>query len=227
MFEGIDLSWNRIPGGAQVGELLQAVHRMHDPSNPAASLPGLVRAREALARLLATPAGRSHAVLLRHKARELDEVIRSCSGLWLEAVATRHTLSPGDSIQVDVTAINRSSARAPAHGGSLRDGRARERGRHPARGESAGDDDPQERRAHEPRLARDAALLAARTGRGGPVSTSRIPRSSERPRTNPRSASRSPWRRWGSRSTTPSPSSTDGSIGSAGNSTDRWSSLPR
>jgi LmbE family N-acetylglucosaminyl deacetylase len=111
MFEGIDLSWNRIPGGAQVGEILEAVHRMHDPSNPAASLPGLVKAREALAQLLTTPAGQSHAVLLRHKARELEEVMRSCSGLWLEAVATRHTLTPGDSIQVDVTAINRSSAR--------------------------------------------------------------------------------------------------------------------
>jgi len=35
-------------------------------------------------------------------------VIRSCSGLWLEAVARQHTLSPGDSIQIDVTAINRS-----------------------------------------------------------------------------------------------------------------------
>jgi hypothetical protein len=48
--------------------------------------------------------------VLRHKLRELDEVIRSCSGLWLEAVATEHTLAPGDSIQTDVTAINRSSA---------------------------------------------------------------------------------------------------------------------
>jgi LmbE family N-acetylglucosaminyl deacetylase len=110
IFEGTDLSWKRIPGGAQVGEVLEAVHRMHDPSKPAASLPGLVKAREALARLRTTPAGQSHDVLLRHKAREIDEAIRSCAGLWLEAVSTRHTLSPGDSIQVDVTAINRSGA---------------------------------------------------------------------------------------------------------------------
>jgi LmbE family N-acetylglucosaminyl deacetylase len=109
LFEGVDLSWNRIPGGTQVGELLDAVHRDHDPSNPAASLPGLLKAREALTRLQATAAGGSHPTPLGHKARELDEAIRSCAGLWLEAVATRHTLSPGDSIQVDVTAINRSS----------------------------------------------------------------------------------------------------------------------
>jgi len=110
IFEGIDLSWNRIPGGSEVGALLEAAHRRHDPSDPAASIPALLEAREALARLAGTAAGRRHAVLLDHKARELDEAIRSCSGLWLEAIATRHTLSPGDSIQVDVTAINRSSA---------------------------------------------------------------------------------------------------------------------
>ncbi|MFN0149442.1 MAG: PIG-L family deacetylase [bacterium] len=110
IFEGIDLSWNRIPGGADVGALLESAHRAHDPSNPSASLPALLKARVTLAQLLATEAGHTHAVLLRHKARELDDVIRSCSGLWLEAIATQHTFSPGDSIQVDVTAINRCGA---------------------------------------------------------------------------------------------------------------------
>lgn len=111
MFEGIDISWGRIPGGARVGEILEEVHRNHDPSDPSASLPGLLKAREALTRLRATAAERSHAILLGHKAREIDEAIRSCSGLWLEAVAAGHTHSPGDSIRVDVTAINRSDAR--------------------------------------------------------------------------------------------------------------------
>ncbi len=107
LFEGVDLSWNRIRGGAEVGKLLDAVHRDHDPSDPAASVPGLLRARAALAKLRASAAA-GDAPLLLHKAHELDDVIRACSGLWLEAVARQHTLSPGDSIQVDVTAINRS-----------------------------------------------------------------------------------------------------------------------
>jgi hypothetical protein len=75
------------------------------PATPA-SLPGLCRrAPRWRAR---TSAAAGDAPLLLHKARELDDVIRACSGLWLEAVARQHTLSPGDSIQVDVTAINRS-----------------------------------------------------------------------------------------------------------------------
>lgn len=110
ILEGVDLSWNRIPGGAAVDAQLQAVLRDFDPDDPDSYLPGLMKARAELERLRKTPAGEGHAVLLRHKARELDEVIRSCCGLWLEAVATAHTLSRGDSLQIDVTAINRSGA---------------------------------------------------------------------------------------------------------------------
>lgn len=110
IFEGIDLSWSRIPGGGEVGELLRSAHRAFDPADPAASVPRLLAAREALGRLMASKAARAHAVLLDHKARELDETIRVCAGLWLEAVAVRPALAPGDSLRVDVTAINRSSA---------------------------------------------------------------------------------------------------------------------
>lgn len=110
MFEGIDLSWARIPGGAEAGRLLEDALEGHDPGDPAASLPALLAARDALKRLEGAPAARAHTVQLRHKARELDEVIRSCAGLWLEAVATRHTFSPGDSIEIAATAINRSPA---------------------------------------------------------------------------------------------------------------------
>lgn len=107
ILEGVDLSWNRIHGGASVGKLLDAVLRSYDPRDPAASVPGLLRARTALEKLRAS-ATAGDATLLNYKEHELDDVIRACSGLWLEAIARQHTLCPGDSIQVDVTAINRS-----------------------------------------------------------------------------------------------------------------------
>lgn len=115
ILEGVDLSWKRIPGGAAVGEILEQVHRDHDPSTPVASLPGLLKARAAVTRLCAVPPAGSRGILL-HKARELDEAIRSCAGLWLEAIATRPVLSPGDSLRIEVTAINRSSAVLQATG---------------------------------------------------------------------------------------------------------------
>ena len=40
----------------------------------------------------------------------MAELIRSCAGLWLEAVATEHTLAGGDSLKVAATAVNRSRA---------------------------------------------------------------------------------------------------------------------
>jgi LmbE family N-acetylglucosaminyl deacetylase len=109
LFEGIDLSWNRIPGGAAVGGLLEKVHRDHDPSDPAASLPGLLEARDTLTRLRQSAAGQSHAVALRHKAHELDEAIRSSAGVWLEAIASGSAYSAGDSLKIAVTVINRSA----------------------------------------------------------------------------------------------------------------------
>jgi LmbE family N-acetylglucosaminyl deacetylase len=112
LFQGVNLSWSRIPGGDEVGTLLLSAHREHDVNDPAASLPRLLAARDALERLRATAAGRTHGVLLRHKSRELDDVIRSCAGLWLEAVSTRHTYAPGDSITIAATIVNRCAAPA-------------------------------------------------------------------------------------------------------------------
>ncbi len=109
IFEQVDLTWNRIPGGADVGAPLKRILEAYDPSDPSASLPELMQARAALGRLSAS-AGPRYAVLLDHKAWELDDVIRSCAGLWIEAVASQYTFAPGDSLQVAVTAINRSNA---------------------------------------------------------------------------------------------------------------------
>ena len=110
LFDGIDLTWGRIPGGAEVGRLLDEAHRRYDVNDPPASLALLVEARDALGRLAASPSSRSHAALLRHKARELDDAIRAAAGLWLEAVSTRPTYAPGDSIAIALTAVNRSGA---------------------------------------------------------------------------------------------------------------------
>jgi LmbE family N-acetylglucosaminyl deacetylase len=107
-FEGIDLSWSRVPGGAAVGAILDRAWKSFDSRNPAASLPTLLEAHAALEKLRATPAGAEAAVLLDHKSVELQEVIRGCAGLWLEAIASRPTLSPGDSIHISATAVNRS-----------------------------------------------------------------------------------------------------------------------
>ncbi|SHJ73732.1 N-acetylglucosaminyl deacetylase, LmbE family [Hymenobacter daecheongensis DSM 21074] len=45
LFEGVDMTWNRVPGGAVVGKLVDEVIRKYDASNPSASVAGLLKVR--------------------------------------------------------------------------------------------------------------------------------------------------------------------------------------
>src|SRR5262245_8625971 len=44
LFEGVDLTWARIPGGAKVGTLLKEAEKAFDPDHPSAILPKLIQA---------------------------------------------------------------------------------------------------------------------------------------------------------------------------------------
>jgi LmbE family N-acetylglucosaminyl deacetylase len=103
LMDGVDLGWSRVGGGATVEALLRDAERQFDPDHPSAILSILARAHAAMAALPRDP-------LVSHKLRELEDVMRSCAGLWLEAIAQTPTVSPGDSLRVTITAINRSPA---------------------------------------------------------------------------------------------------------------------
>jgi LmbE family N-acetylglucosaminyl deacetylase len=103
LLDGIDTSWSRLPGGAAVGGLLASAERSYDPSHPEAVVPQLLAANDAIGRLAPDP-------WLAVKRDELEEAIRSCTGVWLEALAATATAVPGGELKVTTTAINRSSA---------------------------------------------------------------------------------------------------------------------
>jgi hypothetical protein len=88
LFEGVDLSWNRIRGGAAVGKLLDAVHRAHDPSDPAASVRGSCgHAPSGATSLRRRPAMRA---IYKAQARRRDPRLQRALA---EAVAVAYTLS--------------------------------------------------------------------------------------------------------------------------------------
>ena len=103
LFDGIDLTWTRVAGGAPVQALLHEAEQRFDPDHPAAILPQLARAHAAMAKLAADP-------LVAERLRDLEGVMRSCAGLWLEAIAETPTVSPGDTLRVTLTALARSNA---------------------------------------------------------------------------------------------------------------------
>ncbi len=100
IFEGIDTTWGRVPGGAEAGRILAAAARGFDPHNPAATIPALLEARAAVA-------------ALRHpwaeiKLAEIDNAVALCAGLWLDVQADRWDITPGSQLPVRLTALNRS-----------------------------------------------------------------------------------------------------------------------
>jgi LmbE family N-acetylglucosaminyl deacetylase len=112
LFDGVDLSWKRVPGGERVGALLAEAERSFDPAQPAALLPLLAKAHAAMAGLPSDPR-------VDAKRAELLEVMRSCAGLWIEADAATPSTIPGARLPVTVTVLNRSDAGATLDGVEL------------------------------------------------------------------------------------------------------------
>jgi LmbE family N-acetylglucosaminyl deacetylase len=109
LFEGVDTSWSRYASGEKVGTLLQRAADTFDEKKPAASVPLLIQALNALAQLRATPEWSSASKpWLDGKERELLDAIRDCAGIAIDVAATDSTITPGGELPLSVTVVNRS-----------------------------------------------------------------------------------------------------------------------
>lgn len=100
-FEGIDTSWDRVPGSTAVKRHLEAALEGFDFLDPSRSVPALLEARKAMLALERSP-------LVERKLHELEEVIGRCAGLWLDASASHHEVVPGSSMKLNLEMVNRS-----------------------------------------------------------------------------------------------------------------------
>ncbi len=100
LFDGVDLSWNRVKGGAEAGKLIAKAIATLDPLNPDRIIPHLLAARAVI----------QHSGD-KEKLRQLDEAIALCAGLWVDAAADRYDVIPGESVKVKLTALDRSRFR--------------------------------------------------------------------------------------------------------------------
>jgi len=109
LFDGIDTSWSRYPGGEAVGKLLQQAADTFDKDNPSKTLPLLLQAHEMLDRIGATDAWAPRVnPWIEVKRRELVDAIRACAGISIDVAAADSSVTPGAAINVAVTVINRS-----------------------------------------------------------------------------------------------------------------------
>ncbi|MBM3293156.1 MAG: hypothetical protein FJY82_01395 [Candidatus Aminicenantes bacterium] len=101
VFDGIDATWSRVPGGQKVSLLLSECLRAFDPRRPSRSIPALLGVHAELAKL-------PDSDWVRLKKAELARAIQGCAGMWMEAIADDYAAAPGDAILVRTTLVNRS-----------------------------------------------------------------------------------------------------------------------
>jgi LmbE family N-acetylglucosaminyl deacetylase len=101
LFEGIDLTWNRIPGGKKIGEQLEEAYQNFNPEDPSASFPSLLAALKMMETAPKDP-------WIDVKKKDLQKIIQVCAGLWVEAIADDYSVTPGSEAELTATVINRS-----------------------------------------------------------------------------------------------------------------------
>ena len=111
IFDGIDTSWNRVAGGAQVRDVLDKALASFSALHPEQLLPLLAQARPLIAAI--------EDPLAKRKLVELDETMALCAGMWLEASADQYEVTPGGNLKVNVTAVVRLPAQVTLTGVKL------------------------------------------------------------------------------------------------------------
>lgn len=101
LFEGIDTTWNRVKDGKTIGDILKNVEVNFNFENPSTHVKDLLLARQLIQQL-------DNEYWKNYKTQEIDAIIEACLGLYLEASASTPTASPGETITVNLEAVNRS-----------------------------------------------------------------------------------------------------------------------
>jgi LmbE family N-acetylglucosaminyl deacetylase len=103
VMDGIDLTWNRIKGGKEIGALLQKAYQNFKPENPTTILPDLLKALEKINQNNTQDYESQH--WLNHKKKKLEIIIQQCAGLWLDANGKDFSASPNDSVLVELEIV--------------------------------------------------------------------------------------------------------------------------
>jgi len=101
VFANIDQTWNRAKGGKVVEKIINKANENFDMQHPSAIVPDLMLARAALLKL-------EDKYWREVKLKELDMVIKSALGLYLEVAARNYSAVPGENVPIYFEAVNRS-----------------------------------------------------------------------------------------------------------------------
>ncbi len=102
IMDGVDTTWGRLPGGAEIGRLAGQAIEEFNPADPSASVPALLALRGRLATLAPDP-------VVAEKRRQLDGIVEACLGLAVETEVSTHEVVPGEALALRHTAVVHSA----------------------------------------------------------------------------------------------------------------------
>jgi LmbE family N-acetylglucosaminyl deacetylase len=103
IMDGVDTSWNRVPGGAEIGKSVDEIIEKFKTQDAAASVPPLLKLR---AQLAALP---THDPVVIEKRAQLDRILQACLGLEVETTIPQFSVVPGEAMKLHHSASIRSS----------------------------------------------------------------------------------------------------------------------
>jgi hypothetical protein len=91
--DGIDTTWARVPGGAEIGSMVEKAIADFKKDDPGASVPALLAIRAKLATIASDP-------VVDDKRSQLDRILRACLGLKVETNAMQPEVVPGEKVSL-------------------------------------------------------------------------------------------------------------------------------
>ena len=110
LFDGIDTTWARWPGYAEVGAMVNEAAEHFDAQNPAASVPALLRIRHFLDGKRDGNSERTDPdqYLILQRGENLNRIIQACLGLYIETTVAQGNVVPGETLGLRHTVLVRS-----------------------------------------------------------------------------------------------------------------------
>ena len=101
LFSNIEGTWARVPKAAALTDKVRALIASYDIKQPSASVAGLLDVRNTLVNL-------GDEFWAKEKLADLDAIIAAALGLHIEAVGEKPAAQPGQTLAMQIEAINRS-----------------------------------------------------------------------------------------------------------------------
>lgn len=98
ILDGVDTTWNRVPGGAEIGKAARDIIDGFNERDLGASVPALLALRS---KIHALPNQDS---VIQEKEAQLDKIIRACLGLKVETTLAHCEVVPGEVMKLHMTA---------------------------------------------------------------------------------------------------------------------------